>query len=78
MIDSIGSSTSVGNSQRSQASSQTTGLRSVDVLNAVQQKSQKTSGATAPVKVFAVPQTAKSGNAATTKLPRGTLLDVLA
>ena len=78
MIDSIGSSTSLATARHAQASLQTNSLRSPAVLTAIQQKQQKTSGATAPVRVFAVPQSSKSGASSTAKLPRGSLVDVLA
>jgi hypothetical protein len=78
MIDSIGSSTSIASSHRTQAATQTNSLRNPDVLNAVQQTSQRSSNATAPVKIFAVPQTTKNGTTSGPKLPRGSLVDVLA
>ena len=77
MIDSIGGKPGAGSTQRSQAAAQTNATRNPDVLNAVQQTSQKKSGAVAPVKIFAVPQSAKSGASSSTKLPRGSLVDVL-
>jgi hypothetical protein len=77
-IESIGSKTSTNAAQRAQATAQTTGLRNNPaVLNAIVQTQQKSSNAVAPVKAFAVPQTAKSG-ATPPKLPRGSLVDVLA
>jgi hypothetical protein len=77
MIDSIGSSTNLPAVSRSQSLSTTSATRSVDVLNAVQQSSQRSSGARAPVKVFAVPQSAKTGSGSNAKLPRGSLYDRL-
>lgn len=76
VIESIGSTTSAPATQRSQTTASASGLRNPDVLNAVQQTSQKRSNAVAPVKIFAVPQTAKTGT--TPKVPRGSLVDVLA
>jgi len=78
MIDSVGSSTSVPSTQRTQGVAQTSNLRNnPTVLNAIVQTQQKASHATAPVKIFAVPQSTKSGSSSTTKLPRGSLVDVL-
>jgi hypothetical protein len=79
MVDSIGSTTKIGSPQSIQAATQANSLRNNPaVLNAIVQTQQKSSGATAPVKIFAVPQSAKSGNSSTTRLPRGSLVDVLA
>jgi|GEM_PF-4022235 hypothetical protein len=78
MIDSIGSSTSLPSTQRAQTALQTNSLRSTQVLTAVQQTQQRSSNAVAPVKVFAVPQASKNGGSSTAKLPRGSLVDVLA
>jgi hypothetical protein len=77
MIDSIGTVTSSAVTQRSQSALQTNSLRNTAVLTAVQQTQQRSSGSTAPVKVFAVPQSSKSGSKPP-KLPRGSLVDVLA
>jgi hypothetical protein len=77
-IESISKSTSAVSTQRAQTASQTSGLRNnPDVLNAIVQTQQRSSNATAPTKVFAVPQSTKSGNS-TVKLPRGSLVDVVA
>lgn len=79
MIDSIGSSSGYLSANRANAALETGRLRSTQTLTAIQQTSQKDSSATAPVRVFAVPQAGKSGEAgtATSKLPRGSLVDVL-
>ncbi|MDR3424396.1 MAG: hypothetical protein P4M13_04870 [Alphaproteobacteria bacterium] len=77
MIDSIGSATSSAAVSRTQTALQTSSLRNPDILTAVQQTQQRSSGATAPVKVFAVPQASKKGAGSGAKLPRGSLVDVL-
>jgi hypothetical protein len=80
VIDSIKNTTSAGASSRAQSVSQTSGLRNnAVVLDAIVQTQQKASGATARVNTaLAVPQSAKSGNSGSVKLPRGSLVDVLA
>ena len=78
MIDSIGSSNSLASTQRAQTALQTSSLRSPAVLTAIQQTQQKSSGATAPVRVFSVTQASNTGASSTAKLPRGSLIDVLA
>jgi hypothetical protein len=78
-IDSIGKTSSATATQRAQSASATSGLRnSPDVLNAITQTQQSSSNAVAPVKILAVPQPSKSGNSSTLKLPRGSLVDVVA
>lgn len=78
MIDSVGSATGgVSSNQRTQSSGQVDRARSTTVLNAVQQSTQKSSS-NAPVKVFSVAQASKSGASANTRLPRGSLVDLLA
>ncbi len=74
MVDSING---INNSNRLPVAAPNTAVRTVNTLNAVQQKSQKASGASAPVKVFAVAQSASSA-ATSNKVPRGSLVDVLA
>jgi hypothetical protein len=77
-VESITNATSAAATQRAQSVAQTSGLRNnTAVLNAIVQTQQRTSNATAPVKVFAVPQTSKSGESKV-KLPRGSLVDVIA
>ena len=79
MIDSVGSSTNASSSSRTQAVSQTQSLRNNPaVLNAIVQTQQRASGATAPAPAFAVPQTTRTGASANVKLPRGSLVDVIA
>jgi hypothetical protein len=78
MIDSIGSSTNLPATLRTQASLPASRLSDTSVLTAVQQTQQKTSNAVVPVKVFAVPQTSRNGSSATSRLPRGSLVDILA
>jgi len=79
VIESIGSSTSAGASQRAQATSSVSAARvNPTVLNAITQTQQKRSSAVNPVTALAVPQGAKSGNGAKVVVPRGSLLDVLA
>jgi len=80
MIDSVNNSKGVNASSRIQNTSQTQGLRNNPVvLDAIVQTQQKTSGSTARVNTaLAVPQSAKSGNSNSVKLPRGSLIDVLA
>jgi len=77
MIDSIGSATNSALTQRAQTVQQSNSVRNPSVITAVQQTQQKSSGATAPVKVFAVPQSGKTGGAQPTKVPRGSLVDQL-
>jgi hypothetical protein len=76
MIESIGSYTSTP--QRVQSTSPSSRLQDPHVLTAIQQTQQRSSGATAPVRVFAVPQTSRSGSSTAPKVPRGSLVDVLA
>ena len=77
-IDPISNTSSATSAQRAQTASQTSGLHNNPaVLNAIVQTQQKASNAAAPVKVFAVPQTSKTGTT-TPKLPRGSLVDVVA
>ncbi|MGB9151944.1 MAG: hypothetical protein WCD70_02535 [Alphaproteobacteria bacterium] len=79
MIDSISGTSSSSNPRTTQATPQTSGLqRSPVVVNAIVQKQQKSSNATAPVLALAVPQTAKSGASSRIKVPRGSLIDVVA
>ena len=79
MIDSISGASTSSNIRTTQATPQTSGLqRSPDVLNAIVQKQQKSSGATVPVLALAVPQTAKPGGSSRIKVPRGSLIDVVA
>jgi hypothetical protein len=78
MIDSIGG-LGTSSTTRTQQTPQTSGLqRSPVELNAIVQKQQKASGATAPVLALAVPQTTKSGGSSRIKVPRGSLIDVVA
>ena len=77
MVDQIGNIPGLNSAQRSQTAAQASSVRNPTVLNAVQQTRQKSSHAVAPVKIFAVPQSAKSGASSTAKLPRGSLVDVL-
>lgn len=79
MIDSIGGSTISTASGRANALTQASSLRGSGVLTAVQQTQQKSSGAVAPVKVFAVPQASNTGASTTSSpsVPRGSLVDVL-
>ena len=79
MIDSIGSTSGAGNAQRTQATGQVATLRNNSaVLNAIVQTQQKSSSAKNIVNALAVPQPTKSGNSSNVKLPRGSLVDVLA
>ena len=78
MIDSVGSSTSFPSTSRAIAVSQTSSLRTSSVLTAIQQTQLQTAHAVEPVRVFAVPQTSRNGSSAMTRLPRGSLVDVLA
>ncbi|MDD4616825.1 MAG: hypothetical protein PHW76_06920 [Alphaproteobacteria bacterium] len=73
MVDSIGSSALSIVPQRSL---QTARLRSSDVLTAVQ--SQQESRDSPALKVFSVADVQKNGLNAKTKLPRGSLIDILA
>lgn len=58
---------------------QTSGLRnSPAVVNSIVQNQQKTSSAAAPVLSLAVPQSAKTGGSSRLKVPRGSLIDVVA
>ncbi len=77
-VEPITSTSNAAQTQRAQTAAQTSGLRNNPaILNAIVQTQQRSSGAVAPVKVFAVPQTSKSGDSKV-KLPRGSLVDVLA
>jgi hypothetical protein len=77
VVDSINSTGSVTSTQRAQTAAQNSALRNnAVVLNAIVQTQQKASG-TSKV-ALAVPQTSNSGNASKVKLPRGSLIDVLA
>jgi hypothetical protein len=78
MIDSIGSSANLPSAKRAHTSLQTSSLRNTSILTAVQQTQQRLSNAVAPVKIFAVPQASRNGIASPTRLPRGSLVDVLA
>jgi len=78
MIDSINNSTNLPSTLRSQSLTQVSRARSTEILPAVQQSQQKTSGGSGAMTAFAVPQTGKSGATSTPKLPRGSLVDVLA
>lgn len=80
MIDSIGSSSGNASTLRSQALVETNRLRSTDVLTTIQQAPQKASGAVSPVTVFSVAQADKGDamGSATARLPRGSLVDILA
>jgi len=79
MIDSIGSNSGARNAHHAQATSNVPTLRNNPaVLNAIVQTQQKASSATNLVSALAVPQTSKSGNSSNVKLPRGSLVDVLA
>ncbi len=74
MVDSIGSSASLISSQRSLQANR---LRNADILTAVQQQDDG-SGSKA-MKVFSVADAQKTGSLnAKTKLPRGSLIDILA
>jgi hypothetical protein len=75
MIDSIGSSSNLPSTVRAQTSLQTSRLRDADVLTAIQQRA---SNAAAPMRVFAVTQASRNGSSSMSKLPRGSLVDVLA
>jgi len=78
MIDSI-SGTGSSSINRTQITPQTSGLRnSPAVVNSIVQKQQKSSNATVPVLALAVPQTTKSGGSSRLKVPRGSLIDVVA
>ena len=78
MIDSV-SSVGSTSTPRTQSTPQTSGLqRAPAAVNTVVQKQQKSSSATAPVLALAVPQTAKGGNGSRIKVPRGSLVDVVA
>jgi hypothetical protein len=74
MVDSITSATSAPKPVTTPVSSS----RSHVTINAIAQTQQKRSGATNTVTALAVPQSAKSGNTSNTKVPRGSLVDVLA
>jgi len=78
MIDSIVSSTSFPSTSRAITVSQSSSLRTPSILTAIQQTSQRVSHAVEPVRIFAVPQAAGNGSSAMTRLPRGSLVDVLA
>jgi hypothetical protein len=76
MIDSV---SSTSNAPRVQSAVPAAALRNNPVvLNAIVQTQQRSSASTAPVTALAVPQTSKSGNSSNVKLPRGSLVDVLA
>jgi hypothetical protein len=77
MIDSIGGSTNLPSVQRAPSSLQAARPRSAALLTAVQRVEGLSSDATAPTRVFAVPQTGKSGPTSMPRLPRGSLVDVL-
>ena len=79
MVDSITGVNSLVQARAVQVTPQTTGLKSSpQTVNAIVQKPQKASGATAPVLSLAVPQTAKGANGSRIKVPRGSLIDVVA
>ena len=79
MVDKISGGASSAASQRLQELAQSNRLRNTSVLTAVQQSDKQTTNARSAVQVFAVPQTNQSGTASgTAKLPRGSLVDVLA
>ncbi len=80
MVDQISSTSSSTSLQRSQNAASTTSLRNNPVvLNSIVQTQQKKAGATNLVTALAVPQTSKtSGSSSNVKLPRGSLVDVLA
>lgn len=80
MIDSIGSSSGNSSTLRSQSLVETSRLRNTEVLTAIQQAPQRASGATAPVTVFSVTQVDRGDamGTSTAKLPRGSLVDILA
>ena len=79
MIDSIGSTSGASGSQRMQATGQIAPLRNnVAAVNAIVQTQQRSSSTTFPVTALAVPQTTKSGNTPNAKVPRGSLVDLLA
>lgn len=71
---------SVNSSNRTQNVAQGQSLRNNPVvLDAIVKTQQKTSGSAAPVNTaLAVPQSAKTGGTSGVKLPRGSLVDVLA
>ena len=80
MIDPVNSAGGANAASRAQSTTQTQSLRNNPVvLDAIIQTQQKASGATVRVQTaLAVPQSAKSGNNGNVKLPRGSLIDVLA
>ena len=72
MVDSI---KSVSSNPRTQSASSTNALRNNPVLlDSIVKTQQQSSGRTA----LAVPQSAKSGASSSTKLPRGSLVDLIA
>jgi len=75
MIDSVGNSTSPVSGNRAPAL-RPARLRA-DVLTAVQQSSARAPDKLNAVRVFAVPQAANTTSSAP-KLPRGSLIDILA
>ena len=78
MVDSI-TSTSANSVNRLQTAQQAASLRNnTAAVNSIVQTQQKSSSATSPVLALAVPQTSKSGGSSRIKVPRGSLIDVVA
>ncbi|MFA4994231.1 MAG: hypothetical protein WC521_02880 [Bdellovibrionales bacterium] len=78
MIDSIGSATNFPPTSRAVTLTQPHALRSSSILTAVQAQMRE-STAVAPVKVFSVPDASKSNaTSSMARLPRGSLVDLLA
>jgi hypothetical protein len=77
MVNQVGGTPPVGGTQRTQSVVQANALRSPGTLTAVQQVQEKPGSVQGAIKVFSVPQ-AKSGQPTSSKLPRGSLVDVLA
>ena len=78
MVDSI-TSTSANSVNRLQTAQQAASLRNnAAAVNSIVQTQQKSSSATSPVLALAVPQTSKAGGSSRIKVPRGSLIDVVA
>ncbi len=75
MIDSIGGSASLPSSQ---SLLQANRLRDTGVLTAIQQTSPRASSAVEPVRVFSVSQTSEGNSTSSSRLPRGSLVDIWA
>ncbi len=77
MVDPVNSISNSASVQRAQTAAQNSALRNNPVvLNAIVQTQQRT--ANLPKVALAVPQTSGSNNSSKVKLPRGSLVDVLA